>query len=104
MSGYRPLGDHKSMEGLIGMRQAEIALHQVLTRIRDHERVGFLIGPGSQTFDLVTEAYATLKARPVAEIRKEYAPREGGGAVSLSPDRVGRSPLGPQGPGAFSQT
>lgn len=79
MSGYHPLGDHKSMEGVPPLKQAEVALHHLLTRVRDHERVGYYLGPGSQTFDLVTEAYAAIKERPVSEVRKEFAPREGAG-------------------------
>jgi hypothetical protein len=79
MSPYRPLGDHTSMDGVPPLKQAEVALHHLLTRIRDSERVGYYLGPGSQTFDLVTEAYATLMARPVAEVRKDFAPREGPG-------------------------
>jgi hypothetical protein len=75
VSGYHPLGDHKSMEGVPPIKQSEVALHHLLTRIRDSERVGYHLGPGSQTFDLVTEAYAALKDRPVADVRKEFAPR-----------------------------
>ena len=67
--------DFRQMADIPPVAQGKAALFHVLTRIRDHEHVGYYLGPGSQAFDLVTEAYATLTAEDVASVRRAYAPR-----------------------------
>ena len=63
------------MTGLSGEDQAKKALKFVLDRIQFHPEIGWYMGPGTQTFSLVTEAAATLFERPVEEVRKAFTPR-----------------------------
>jgi glycerate-2-kinase len=65
------LTDHKSMEGLSPEQQATKAIKHLLQRVKDDDSVYFLIGAGSQSFDLLTEAYATLTGNDLSVIRKE---------------------------------
>lgn len=61
---------HRQMESLKPEQQAAQALKHLLTRIRDDDRVYFLMGDGSQTFALVTEAYASLIDTDLVELRE----------------------------------
>lgn len=70
-----PLGDHKEMDGISAEEQACRAINHVLRRIRDDSRIGYYMGVCSESFDLLTEAFATLKQLPVEQVRKSYAPR-----------------------------
>jgi len=60
----------RQMANLAPDRQAAVALKHLLCRIKDDERLAHLVGNGSQTFDLVTEAYASLIGTDLAELRK----------------------------------
>ena len=53
-------------------QQAVKALQHVLGRVRLDRRVAHLIGPGSQSFDLMTEALANLLSEPVEIVRTFY--------------------------------
>ena len=64
---------HKQMDGLTAEEQAKKAILATLQRIRNHEYAGYYMGFGSQTFDLLTEAYATLTGGNVEQIRRTYA-------------------------------
>jgi hypothetical protein len=75
MNGYSPTGDHKQMAELPQAEQAKKAIHHTLLRIRDHEYVGYYLGCGTQGFDLLTEAFASLTGDEVSQIRRIYAPR-----------------------------
>jgi len=74
-SGFNLLGDHKQMADRPPLDQARHALVHLLMRIRDHDYVGWYLGPGTQAFDLATEAYAAVTGRPLDELRREFAPR-----------------------------
>lgn len=50
----------------------EIAVETLIRRISDDPRVAWLIGPGSQTYDAVTSAYAQMIGRDVNEFRKDF--------------------------------
>lgn len=65
--------DHKSMDGLSPEQQALKAIKYLLQRVKDDDRLYHLIGAGSQSFDLLTEAYATLAGLDLVEIRKSLA-------------------------------
>lgn len=52
--------------------QATRALRHVLGRVQKDRRVAHLIGPGSQSFDLMTEALAALTGEPVETLRATY--------------------------------
>lgn len=62
--------DGKSMEGLTGEQQAAKAIKYLLGRIRTDDRLYHLVGLGSQAFDLLTEARATLSGEDLATVRK----------------------------------
>ena len=63
------------MEELTPEQQAKKAILHMLSRIRDHEHIGWYCGFGTQAFDLLTEAAATLCGKPVREIREAYLPK-----------------------------
>lgn len=63
------MNDHRQMSGMLPDRQAAIALKHLLTRMRDDARLYHLMGEGTQTFDLVTEAYAALIGTDLAALR-----------------------------------
>lgn len=60
------------MDGLAPDAQARKALLSILNRIRDHGAIGYHVGLGSNTFELLTEAYATLTGAPVEEVRRAW--------------------------------
>lgn len=60
---------HTSMSGLSAEQQAAKAMQHVLNRVAVDDRLYYLMGQGTQSFDLLTEAYATLTGREVEEIR-----------------------------------
>lgn len=62
--------NYRQMDGQEPSTQAATALKHLLCRIREEERVRQLLGPGSQTFDLCTEAYANLLGFDLAEVRR----------------------------------
>lgn len=61
---------YRQMDGQEPTTQAATALKHLLCRIRDDERVRELLGPGSQTFDLCTEAYASLIGTDLRDLRQ----------------------------------
>jgi signal transduction histidine kinase len=60
------------MDELFPEEQARRAIVHVLARIRDHEVVGYYMGLGSQSFDLLTEAYASLTHIAVQDVRLQF--------------------------------
>jgi hypothetical protein len=52
--------------------KAEIAVAHVLNAIRDDGRKAYLIGLGTQTFTLLTEAYAEANGLDPEEFRKNF--------------------------------
>lgn len=60
------------MNGLAPDEQAKKALLSILIRIRDNGAIGYHVGLGCNTFDLLTEAYATLTGAPVEEVRRAW--------------------------------
>jgi len=70
--GLRVLSGEKLMEGMQPSEQAKRALRHVLLRIRDDGRINYLMGPGSQTWDLVTEALATLTQEDLETLRHSF--------------------------------
>jgi hypothetical protein len=79
--------DQRQMAQLTPELQAATALKHLLTRIRDDERVAYLMGEGSQTFNLATEAYASLIGADLAELRQLVA--------GSKPPNVGGNRLAP---------
>lgn len=62
------------MDGLPAEEQAKRAISHTLNRIREDETIGWYMGLGTQAFDLLTEAAATLHGRPVEKVREIYRP------------------------------
>lgn len=60
------------MDGVPPEEQARRAIAHTLGRIRDHQVIGYHMGLGSQSFDLLTEAYASLTGIQVAEVRRQF--------------------------------
>lgn len=52
--------------------KAEIAVAHVLRSMRDDGRKAYLLGKGSQTFALLTEAYAETNGLDVEQFRAEF--------------------------------
>lgn len=65
---------HRQMPLLTADRQAAVALKHLLARIKDEPRLSRLIGDGTQTFDLATEAYASLTGFDLGELREALIP------------------------------
>jgi hypothetical protein len=62
------------MAGVPVNTQCWKALEKVLERIRDHETIGWHMGYGTQTFNMVTEAYAAVTGCNLDVVRDTYAP------------------------------
>lgn len=54
------------------MTKSEQAVRTMIKRIRDDARVAYLIGPFSQTYDELTDAYAEIIGKDPDEFRKEF--------------------------------
>lgn len=50
------------------------AILHLLVRIRDNPDIGWFMGIGTESFSLLTEAYARLSKRSVEEIRRDFRP------------------------------
>jgi DNA-directed RNA polymerase subunit RPC12/RpoP len=60
------------MDGITPLNQARQAIHHVLSRIQTHPGIGYLLGIGSESYALLTEAYATITGREVEAVRDEF--------------------------------
>lgn len=49
------------------------AITHVLKRLQADGRLAYLIGPGSESFDLITQAYAEERGLDIEEFRKSFA-------------------------------
>ena len=58
----------KQMEGEEPLAQARQALSYVLGQIHDRPEVGWYLGIGTQTFALLTEAFATIAGKDLADV------------------------------------
>ncbi len=54
------------------MSSADRAVSAVLRRIREDGRIAYLMGFGSQTFELLTAAYAEHRGEDVDQFRKDF--------------------------------
>lgn len=68
------INDHRQMTDKTPEQQAIRALEHILNRVADHPYVGYYLGYGSQSFALLTEAFASLTGRDVKAVREDYAP------------------------------
>ena len=66
--------DNRTMQGKTGEEQAKRAIRHVLGVIRDHAEVGWYMGAGTHSFDLLTEAAATLFDEPLEKVRAHFMP------------------------------
>lgn len=51
---------------------ADRAVNAVLCRIRDDGRLAYFLGYGSETFELLTQAYAEARGEDHAEFKKKF--------------------------------
>lgn len=67
-----PLMSSKQMAGLDATEQAKKAIAHTLNTICESKERWELMGLGTQSFSLLTEAAATLWSRPLEEVRKNF--------------------------------
>lgn len=65
--------DHKIMDGKNESEQATQTIRHVLRQISVRPDVYHLMGPGTESFDLLTESYATLTGEPLVELRLSFS-------------------------------
>ncbi|MES1979583.1 MAG: hypothetical protein V4451_16195 [Pseudomonadota bacterium] len=63
----------RQMDGLTAEQQASKAIAHLIGKLKTDDRLFNLIGLGSQSFDLLTEAYASLTATDLATLRKSIS-------------------------------
>lgn len=66
--------DYRTMQGKTGEEQAKRAIKHVLGMIRDHAGIGWYMGAGTHSFDLLTEAAATLFGESLDKVRAHFMP------------------------------
>lgn len=54
------------------MTKPELAVRAIIKRMRDDGRIAYLIGPFSDTYELVTDAYAEMIGKDADEFRAEF--------------------------------
>jgi hypothetical protein len=66
------------MSDLTPIDQAKKAIRHTLVQIKENPVVGYHLGEGTQTFDLLTEAFATLSNGKfkVSEVRESFDPSD----------------------------
>ena len=62
----------KQMDGLDALAQAKKAIAHTLNTICESKERWELMGLGTQSFSLLTEAAATLWNKPLEEVRKNF--------------------------------
>lgn len=62
----------RQMDGLEPLEQAKRAIAYTLRRIQSDPNVGWYLGIGTQTFGLLTEAYATCYGQPLEQVRRAF--------------------------------
>lgn len=81
----------REMEGKTSEEQSRRAILHTLRRIHEHPGVGYYCGYGTQTFSLLTEAYATLTGEPVERIREHFHPKAPADPAAAARDEALRS-------------
>lgn len=64
--------EHKSMEGKNAQEQSTQAIRHVLRQISTRPDLYNLMGPGTESFDLLTESYSTLTGELLVDLRKSF--------------------------------
>ena len=65
--------EFRQMTGLTAEQQATKAIAHLISKLKTDDRLYHLIGMGSQSFDLLTEAYSTLTETDLPTLRKSLA-------------------------------
>jgi hypothetical protein len=63
----------RAMVGLTGEQQAAKAIAHLLARVQADDRLYHLVGLGSQSFALLTEAHSTLAGVDLGQLRRELS-------------------------------
>lgn len=82
------INDHKCMDGMTPEQQALKTIRHILIRVNEHPFVGYYLGFSSQSFALLTEAYATLTKGNLREVREYFAPSRPRDPVEEAKERV----------------
>ncbi len=69
------LFDETQMAGMPPDKQALKAIAHILSHIRRDEYVGWYLGVGTQSFSLLTEAYASMTQEDVVKVRELFEPQ-----------------------------
>jgi len=64
--------ERKSMDGKNAQEQATLAIQHVLRQIATRPVIYNLMGPGTESFDLLTESFATLTDGSLEELRRGF--------------------------------
>lgn len=75
-SRKEPIYEATSMDTMSPDAQAMKAIRHALGRIKEDPAVGYYLGLGTETFALLTEAYAALSGNKVRAVREYYTPRD----------------------------
>lgn len=67
------LFSERQMTDVPALEQAKKAIRHALIQIHENPKVAYHLGVGTQTFALLTEAFATLFERPLEEVRHNFA-------------------------------
>lgn len=67
---------HQQMEGMPPLAQAKKALRYFLVRLSEHKALAYHIDPLTQSFALLTEAYASVSDQKLEEVREEFSPEQ----------------------------
>lgn len=67
---------HRQVEGNTPLNQAKRAIAHTLQAIADDPRKYDLMGLGTQSYALLTEAAATLWDQPVDDVRRRFIPKQ----------------------------
>lgn len=68
--------NHTQMDGIDPAKQAIIAIRHVLMQIKTRKDIAFQLGLGTQSFSLLTEAFAALTNQALEDVRKDYLIQE----------------------------
>ncbi len=66
---------NKQMDGMTPENQAKKAMAHILQQVRDNPKFWDVMGLGTQSYALLTEAAATMFGEPVETVRKKFVCR-----------------------------
>ena len=67
------------------------AIAHVLRQIRERSEVGYYLGHGTESFELLTEAFALLKGKTQEEVQKLFRPRTAADPRKVTVEEAGKA-------------